>query len=82
MLYLLDEISEPGRFEVEVWLDESQENRDEYESLKKTWQETGEFDFFPKKLNVDDAWSQFSKKLDDIVVEQPAIGIDELDQLA
>jgi len=73
VLYLLEEISEAGREEVDAWLDDSQENRDEYEALRKTWDETGKLDNFPRKIDVDKTWDQFSKKLDaGIIDEEPA----------
>ncbi len=63
VLFLLDEISEAGRFEVEVWLEQSQENRDKYEALKKTWDQTGKLEAFPREIDVDIVWNKFSEKL-------------------
>jgi ferric-dicitrate binding protein FerR (iron transport regulator) len=72
VLFLLDEISEAGHSEVEVWLERSQENRDEYEALKKTWEETGKLDSFPRKIDVDDVWAKFSEKLDPEISDESA----------
>jgi len=70
VLFLLDEISEAGRFEVEVWLERSQENRDVYAALKKTWEATGKLDNFPRKINVDDAWAKFAERLDSEIPDE------------
>ncbi len=70
VLFLLDEISEAGRFEVEVWLEKSQENRDEYAALKKTWEETGTLDNFPRKIDVDDVWAKFAEKLEEEIPDE------------
>ncbi len=71
VLYLLDEISQAGRLEVEAWLAYSQENHDEYKVLKKTWLETGKLELFPREIDVDNVWDQFSKRLDDRIIEEP-----------
>ena len=71
VLYLLDEISQACRLEVEAWLAYSQENLSEYEVLKKTWLETGKLEVFPRKIDVNDVWDQFSKRLDERILEEP-----------
>lgn len=76
VLYLLDEISQTGRADVEAWLEVSQENRDEYDLLKKTWQETGTFEFFPREIDVESTWSQFSKKLEEEPFEEKTVSLD------
>lgn len=63
VLYLLDEISLSGRREVESWLRDSQKNRDEYARLERTWRETGRAGYFPREINVENAWEDFSKKI-------------------
>ncbi len=64
VLYILDEISEAGRHEVEAWLNESQENRRVFDALNKTWLETGRVDNFPRQIDVDDVWNSFSQRLE------------------
>ncbi len=71
VLYLLDEISQAGRLEVEDWMAYSQENLNEYEVLKKAWLETGKLEVFPREIDVNNAWDQFSKTLDDEVIDEP-----------
>lgn len=73
VLYLLDEISQAGQLEVDAWLADSQENRNEYEALKKTWLETGKLNVFPKQIDVDFAWDKLSKRLDEKISHDPPV---------
>lgn len=63
VLYLLDEISQPGRARVEAWLSASEENRSEYESLRKTWEETGKIEPASVKFDTGRAWDRMSRRI-------------------
>jgi len=58
VLYLLDEISQQGRRVVEAWLKSSGENRKYFESLEKTWVETGKIDPATVAFDTNKAWAR------------------------
>jgi len=58
VLYLLDEISQQGRREVEAWLTSSEENRKYFESLEKTWDKTGKIDPASVAFDTNRAWAR------------------------
>jgi transmembrane sensor len=66
VLYLLDEISGTGRATVDAWLQESEENRAWYESLRKTWAETGRVDPEEVRYDAEDAWDRMLRKVEKV----------------
>ena len=58
VLFLLDEISSEERKEVEVWINSSEDNREIFDSLKKTWLQTGKIEPAPVVVDVDLAWGK------------------------
>ncbi len=63
VLYLLDEISGAGRATVDAWLQESEENRAWYESLRKTWAETGRIDPGEVRYDAEYAWEAMVRRV-------------------
>ncbi len=62
--YLSGKASEEQVFIVEEWINASIENKAYFESLKKTWLETGKLEPTPVIVNVDIAWDKLSSKID------------------
>jgi len=63
VLYLLDEISQPGRREVEAWMASSEENRVLFEGLRKVWEETGKIDPATVEFDAHLAWDRMSERI-------------------
>ncbi|MBT3241945.1 MAG: hypothetical protein HN352_02270 [Bacteroidetes bacterium] len=70
LLYLLDEISEKGRQEVEAWIRYSASNKQTFRELEQTWHETGQLEPQPVAVDVDKAWNRMEQlMLDDNEVQ-------------
>ncbi|MDD4645630.1 MAG: FecR domain-containing protein [Bacteroidales bacterium] len=63
VLYLLDEISQPGRREVEAWMASSEENRVLFEDLRKVWEETGKIDPAAVEFDAHLAWERMADRI-------------------
>lgn len=64
VLYLLDELSSEERELIEVWINASDDNRDDFNYLKKTWEETGNIEPAPVVVDVDLAWGKMKLLID------------------
>jgi transmembrane sensor len=63
VLYLLDEISQQGRHDVEAWLEASVENRNEFDLLRKTWDETGKIAAASVAFDTGRAWGKMQERI-------------------
>ncbi|MCX6225397.1 MAG: FecR domain-containing protein, partial [Bacteroidia bacterium] len=63
VLYLLDEISQHGRRKVESWLEYSEANRIYFESLRKTWEETGKIEPETVAFDTNRAWERMNGRI-------------------
>lgn len=63
VLYLLNEISQQGRVRVEAWLDSSVANRIYFDSLQKTWDETGKIDPSTVAFDTNRAWERMAERI-------------------
>jgi transmembrane sensor len=64
VLYLLDEISDAGRRDVEAWLEVSEENRDHFDTLKRTWDETGKIGRDSVAFDSGTAWTRLVRRIE------------------
>ncbi len=63
VLYLLNEISSEGRRKVEAWLDASEENRNDFNRLRKTWELTGNIDPNTVAFDTNHAWEKLNNRI-------------------
>lgn len=65
MAYINGELSVHQSAFVELWLDESVENKDLFDSFKKTWELSGELKFKPVSVDIDTAWLKIKSGISD-----------------
>lgn len=63
VLYLLDEISQQGRDKVEAWLSLSEDNRNYFDGLQKTWDATGRIEPASVAFDTDAAWHRMKARM-------------------
>jgi transmembrane sensor len=63
VLYLLDEISGPGREKVEAWLSSSPENKSHFDRLARIWTETGKIDPESVVFDTNRAWERMAARI-------------------
>jgi transmembrane sensor len=62
--YLSGKASEDQVIIVEQWINASAENKAYFESIKKTWEESGKLNPKPIVVDIDIAWNKLSSKID------------------
>ncbi len=65
MAYLLGEVNVMQIFEIELWINNSQENKVHFQEIEKIWLKTGKLSPKPVFVDVDKAWNKISNKIDE-----------------
>jgi ferric-dicitrate binding protein FerR (iron transport regulator) len=73
--YLSGKASEDQVIIVEQWINASAENKAYFESIKKTWEESGKLNPRPVLVDVDLAWNKLSSKIDAFEKDKKIISI-------
>ncbi|MBK8926045.1 MAG: FecR family protein [Crocinitomicaceae bacterium] len=63
MAYINNELSEPDKNQVEIWLNNSIENKKYFEELKEVWILTGKVKIKPVDVNTSLAWHKISERI-------------------
>ncbi len=74
--YLSGKATEEQITIVEQWMNASSENKAYFESIKKTWEETGKLKPTPVAVDVDKAWEKLSFRIDASEKNQKVIPIE------
>ena len=61
--YLLGNVNDEDRKNIEAWLDESETNRLHLDRMERVWLETGKIDPAPVAVDIDAAWERISKRV-------------------
>ncbi len=64
MAYINGELNIDEKKLVNKWLDGSEENRNHFENLSKTWEVSGKLKLKPVSVNTDDAWLRVKKEIE------------------
>jgi len=67
--YLLGEVSDTQIFEIELWINNSQENKAHFQEIEKLWLQTGNLSPKPVFVDVENAWNKVSNKIDNKTVK-------------
>jgi len=64
LLYLLDEISDQGRHDVEAWINYSADNEQTFRELERVWRETGQLNPVPVAVDIDRGWKRMMARME------------------
>lgn len=63
MAYINEELIATEKMRVEIWLNESAENKKYFDELKETWILTGKVKIKPVDVNTDSAWNKINTRI-------------------
>lgn len=66
MAYINNELSEPDKKQVEIWLNNSVENKKYFEELKEVWILTGKVKIKPVDVNTSLAWNKIKTRINTV----------------
>ena len=69
--YLLGNADDEDRKAVELWLQESEENRQRLDRLERLWVEAGALDPSPVAVDTDRAWKHVAERIDSFEQREP-----------